>query len=154
MLPGKERTPEVGKRGGKVARHGVAVLEEGPQTAPPAIDAAQGQHEVAQVAAPKRAVDKGVEANEFALRGVAHEVRRGVVHQAHHPVAVADDRLAVAPGDRRGEEAGDLTVGTVRKAMRDRNRIVGDELRAVVGVVEPLEQFAQFGISGPFHPTS
>ena len=106
----------------------------------------QGQHEIAQVPAVERAVDVGRKQRQFALRGVAHEIRRSVVHEVHHAVATADNGLTVAPGDGRGEKSRDLAVGAVRIAVRYRNRIVGDEVGAVVFVVERVEQLLQIGV--------
>lgn len=96
----------------KVAHGGVAALEKGPDAAVERFDAAQGQHEIAGVAPVEGAVDEGAESRQLALRGVAHEIGRGIVHVAHQAVAVTDDRGTAAPGDGGGEEAGDLPVGT------------------------------------------
>lgn len=60
--------------------------------------------------------------------------------------AAADNGLTVAPGDGRGEKSRDLAVGAVRIAVRYRNRIVGDEVGAVVFVVERVEQLLQIGV--------
>lgn len=88
-------------------------------------------------------MDKGIQSCQFTFRGVAHEIRRGIVHITHQAVAVADDLRAAAPGDRSGKETRDLPVGRVREAVRNRNGIVRNEFRTVIGVVEPLEQLAK-----------
>lgn len=99
-------------------------------------------------------MNESIESRQLAFRGVAHEIGRSVVHIAHQAVAVADDLRAAAPGDRRGEEARDLPVGGIREAVRNRNGIVGDELRAVIGVLEPFEQLAErLPIKGSVHRT-
>ena len=140
---GEKFAAEIGEDRRKVAHGGVAALEKGPDAAVERFDAAQGQHEIAGVAPVEGAVDEGAESRQLALRGVAHEIGRGIVHVAHQAVAVTDDCGTAAPGDGGGEEAGDLPVGTARVAVRHGDGVVRNELRAVVPVVEPLEQLAQ-----------
>ena len=146
VLPGEKLAPEVGQHGGHALRGLIARLEEIPDAAVTLLHTPQGQHEIAQVPAVERAVDVGRKQRQFALRGVAHEIRRSVVHEVHHAVATADNGLTVAPGDGRGEKSRDLAVGAVRIAVRYRNRIVGDEVGAVVFVVERVEQLLQIGV--------
>lgn len=146
VLPGEKLAPEVGQHGGHALRGLIARLEEIPDAAVTLLHTPQGQHEIAQVPAVERAVDVGRKQRQFALRGVAHEIRRSVVHEVHHAVAAADNGLTVAPGDGGGEKSRDLAVGAVRIAVRYRNRIVGDEVGAVVFVVERVEQLLQIGV--------
>lgn len=89
-------------------------------------------------------MDIGFERRQLPVRHCAHEVRRSVVHAAHHAVAARDDRPAVAHARDRGGEEPAIAVGAVRIAVRHRNRVVLDKLRAVVFVVEPFEQLFQF----------
>ena len=131
----------------------VACLEEVPDTSVTLLHAPQGQHEIAQVPAVERAVDIGREQRQFALRSIADEIRRGVVHEAHHAVAAADNRLAIAPGDRGGKEARDLAVGALGVAIRHRNRVVGNEFGTVVFVVQGLQQLPQVVVRESFHRT-
>ena len=146
MAAAEKLAPEFGKDRRDAPRRLVTGLEEIPDAAVKLLHTAQCQHEVTQVAAVERAVDVGRKQRQFALRGVAHEIRRSVVHAAHHPVAVRHDRLAVAPGDRGGEKSRDLPVGTPRIAVRHRNRVALDKLGTVVFVVEPFEQLPEFCI--------
>ena len=131
----------------------VTLFEEIPDTSVTRLHAPQGQHEIAQVLTIKRAVDIGGEQRQFALRGVADEIRRGVVHEVHHAVAAADDRLAVAPRDGGGEETRDLTVGAPGVAVRHRNRVVGDKFGTVVLVVQGFQQLPQVVVRESFHRT-
>lgn len=146
MRRGEEFAPELGQHRSQIVQRRVTLLEEGADTAEAFVDPPQRHDEITQIAAVEGAVGKGRQSVQFAIRGVAHEIGRGVVHQEHHPVAVAHDRRPVAPRNRRRKKAGNLPVGTLREAVRHRNRIVLDEFRTVIAVVELLEKLLQFGL--------
>ena len=153
VVPGEKLAPEIGQHGGHIMRSFVTCFEKIPDTPVALLHAAQGQDEIAQVLTVEGAVDIGGEQRQFALRGVAHEIRRGVVHEMHHAVAAADNGFAVAPRDGGGEKTRNLPVGTLRVTVRHRNRVVGDEFGTVVFVVQGFEQLPQVVVRESFHRT-
>lgn len=154
MLGGEKLPTESRQHGGQALRRRILRLEEGAEASVQLLHAAQRQHEVAQVPAVEGAVHEAVEVCKLPLRGIAHEVGRGVVQEVHQAVPVADDRPAVAPGDRRGQKARNLAVGTLRKAVRHGDRVAVDELGPVVAVVEPFEQLPHPVVTRSGHRTS
>ena len=67
------------------------------------------------------------------------EFVRVIVHQLQEPVAIADDRDALPPGQCGREEGRNLNVLALRKAVRDGNRVIRDE----VGPVEAVGPFIE-----------
>ena len=131
----------------------VTLFEEVPDTSVTLLHAPQGQHEIAQVLPVESAVYIGGEQRQFALRSIADEIRRSVVHEVHHAVAAADDGFSVAPRDGGGEETRDLTVGAPGVTVRHRNRVVGDKFGTVVFVVQGFQQLPQVVVRESFHRT-
>lgn len=154
MFRGEKLPAEGCQHGGQAPRRRILRLEEGAETTVQPLHTAQRQHEVAQVRAVESSVHEAVEMYKLPLRGVAHEVGRGVVQEVHQAVAVADDRPAVAPGDRRSQEARNLAVGTLREAVRHGNRVAVDEFGPVVAVMEPFEQLPHPIVTRCGHRTS
>ena len=134
------------QHGPQVARFGVFPLEIAAQRAVAQADAAQGADKIDAVAPVECSVDEVEQRQQLVPRCVHREVVRGAVHQLHQFPSVADDRAAVAPGYRRGEEAGDLDILPAREAVRDGDRVVFDESGRVVALVQLVEQLAdRFG---------
>ena len=146
MLRGEKPAAELRKDCRQVARSLVTRLEEGAEAPEALLETAQRKDEVAQVGAVEGPVDKRIEPGQLVRRGVAHEIGRSIIEKVHHPMAIAHNRLTVAPGDGRCKEAGDFAVMARGEAVRDGNGVVVDELGAVVAVTKPFEQFAQFPV--------
>ncbi len=146
MAAPEKFAPEFGQHLRHGTRRLVTLLKKRAQPAETFLQQTERKDEVAQIAAIERAVRIAVELRQLAVRSVADEVGRSIVHQAHHPVSAPDDGLAVAPRDGRRQETRYLAVGPVRISMRHRNRVVLDEFGAVVTVAEPFEQRTQFAV--------
>ena len=148
MVASEKLAPEIGQRLRQRPRNLVTALEESAEAPELRAETSQRQDEIAQIAAVERTVRITVERGQLTVRRVAHEVGRRIVHDPHHAVAAAHDRLAVAPGDGGSQETSHLAVGAVGEAVRHRDGIGLDEFGAVVAVVQPLQQVAQRIVHG------
>ena len=146
MAAAEKLAPEFGKDRRDAPRRLVTGLEETTDAAVKLLHTTQCQHEVTQVAAVERAVGIGRKRCQLLLRGVAHEIRRSVVHAAHHPVAVRHDRLCGCPRRSWRRKIPRSPGRYAPIAVRHRDGVALDKLGTVVFVVEPFEQLPEFCI--------
>ena len=106
------------------------------------VDVLQGLDEANQVGLVEGSVHESIQTPEIGCLVVHHKIIGGVAHQIHQPGPILNNHFPVSPGEDGCQKTSHFDVLLPVVAMRDRNRIGFDEMRAVVQGNLLLQKFS------------